>query len=134
MNELSHQLKSLAYSLTVVPVSDRCIESVAAKHELRPLLERLKKGVAKHRSSGYDLETKKAPIESSLLAILDRLKTQDLKIADIQKQCSLLTTLEKSTLLDLLEKVLAKMELRAKAAQQIMEALAAKGLNIDDLR
>lgn len=134
MNELAHIIKSLGYSLTVVPASTKCIESLAKHHDMRSPLERLHKGVMRHKSEGYDLETKKVAIEPTALSVLDRLQSQDLKITDIQKQCHLLTSLEKSSLGDFCQSILDKMEARAEAAQAILDAMSKNGIQVDDLK
>lgn len=133
MNELSHLIKSLAYSLTIVPVSSKSITALAKHYELRPELERLQKGLTRHRSEGYDLEGKRVPIEATFLTLLDRIQSNALKITELQKQCSLLIALEKNALLDLIGSVLAEMDERASSAQQILDAMAEKGIQLDDL-
>lgn len=134
MNELSNLIKSLAYSLTVVSTSSKCIANLSKRHDLRSELEKLQKGLKRHKSSGYDLESKNVPIESTILTLLDRIKTRQLKITDLQKQCSLLTQLEKNALLELVDQSLTEMEKRSSQAQQILQAMAKKGLNIDDFK
>ncbi|WP_067223177.1 hypothetical protein [Marinomonas gallaica] len=133
MNELTHILKSLAYSLTVVQTSSKCVASIAKRHDLRPELERLQKGLKRHRSSGYDLETKKVPTESTLLNLLDRIRVSEIKLTDLQKQCGMLTVLEKNSLLDLITHILNEMDNRARAAKEILSEMSKKGINLEDL-
>ncbi|CUB03190.1 hypothetical protein [Marinomonas fungiae] len=134
MNELSNLIKSLAYSLTVVPTSSKCIANLARRHELRPELEKLQKGLKRHKSSGYDWEAKNVPIESTVLMLLDRIQMQQPKITDLQKYCSLLTSLERSALLDLIEAALSAMDARSNEAQKILAIMEQKGLSIEDLK
>lgn len=134
MNELSNLIKSLAYSLTIVPTSSKCIANLAKHHELRPELEKLQKGLKRHKSAGYDLESKSVPIESSILLLLDRIQTKQLKITELQKHCSLLTGLERSALLELIESALCAMDERSSQAQKILAAMAQKGVSIEDLK
>lgn len=134
MNELTYILKSLAYSLTVVPPSSKCIASLAKKHELRPELERLQKGLKRHRSSGYDLESKRVPTESTLLNLLDRINSSGVKLTELQQHCGMLTALEKNALLELITQVLDAMDERTKVAKKILEAMAQKGISLDDLK
>ncbi|SBS27648.1 hypothetical protein MAQ5080_00879 [Marinomonas aquimarina] len=134
MNELSNLIKSLAYSLTVVSNSSKCVATLAKRHDLRSELEKLQKGLRRHKSSGYDLESKNVPIESTLLTLLDRIQTHHVKITELQKHCSLLTHLEKSTLLQLIEQSLAAMDERASQAKMILDAMAQQGVSVDDLK
>lgn len=133
MNDLSHLIKSLAYSLTVVPASRKCIDSLAQHHEYKNEFERLHKGIARHRSGGYDLESKQLPTESTCLTIVDRIQSNQIKIIALQKLCSLLTELEKTTLMHFLEDVLERMQQRADAAQAILEEMAKQGIDVNDL-
>lgn len=134
MNELAHLIKSLAYSLTVVSVSDKCVSALAQHHEYKHELERLQRGLERQRSEGYDLETKQVPTESTCIMVLDRIQSHQYKITELQQQCSLLTPLEKNTLLALIGRVLDAMEQRACAAQTILETMAKQGLDIEDIR
>lgn len=134
MNELSNLIKSIAYSLTIVPTSSKCIANLAKRHELRPEMEKLQKGLKRHKSAGYDLESKNVPIESTILTLLDRIQVQQSKITDLQKHCSLLTNLERSALLELINSALAEMDKRSDEARKILAAMAQKGLSIEDLK
>ena len=134
MNELSNQIKNLSYCLTVVPVSNRIIEAFACRHDLKAPLEKLNKAVKRQRSTGYDLEGKKLPIENTLLTVLDRIHSNKLNINEVQKHCSLLTQLEKTALLELTSQILEKMNGRADKAQEILNAMAEKGLRLEDLK
>ena len=134
MNELPNQIKNLSYCLTILPVSSRCVENFARRHDLRQVIEKLNKALKKHRSSGYDIEGKKLPIENALLTILDRLNTLKLNQADTQKQCALLTPLEKNALLDLTQQIIDKMDDRESKAQAVLEAMSKTGITLDDLQ
>jgi len=50
MNELPNQIKNLSYCLTILPVSSRCVENFARRHDLRQVIEKLNKALKKHRS------------------------------------------------------------------------------------
>ncbi|MBM6550412.1 hypothetical protein [Marinomonas ostreistagni] len=106
---------------------------MAQHHEYKTDLEKWHKGVARHRSGGYDLETKQLPTENTCLTILDRIQTGQLKILELQKSCNLLTELEKTTLLHFLEDVLERMQQRADAAHAILEEMAKQGIGVNDL-
>jgi len=49
MNELPNQIKNLSYCLTILPVSSRCVENFARRHDLRQVIEKLNKALKKHR-------------------------------------------------------------------------------------
>ncbi|MCO4786098.1 MAG: hypothetical protein KC467_09265 [Marinomonas atlantica] len=87
----------------------------------------------RHQSSGYDLETKKVPTESTLLNLLDRIRDSGIKLTDLQKQCGMLTALEKNALLDLITQILNEMDNRARAAKEILAEMTKKGINLEDL-
>lgn len=134
MNELSNQLKNLSYCLTVLPVSNKCVEAIACRHDLKKALITLSKALAKHRHSGFDLEGKKLPIEHAFLSALDKIQSNHFTINEVHKQCNLLTQLEKSALLDLTQKVIDKMDERAAKAQRILSAMQEHGLQIKDIK
>lgn len=133
MNDLAHLIKSLAYSLTVVPASKKCIVALAQHHEFKPELEKLLKGLSRHKSGGYDLETKQFPTESTCMTILNRIQTNQPKVTELQKQCHLLTALEKAALQNFIDSILQEMEQRASTAQSILEKMAKSGISVDDL-
>ncbi|RUM49942.1 MAG: hypothetical protein DSY86_08120 [Marinomonas sp.] len=70
----------------------------------------------------------------ALLTILDRLNTLKLNQADTQKQCALLTPLEKNALLDLTQQIIDKMDERESKAKAVLEAMSKNGITLDDLK